>query len=520
LVSGLKSISVNAQKISQNTKSPTATEIPEVTFEGYRGKGDLVRQIINNASAEKKPISFSKDALWWKIMDEVRLDSSDRPNLAQRIVESFDQQSIGSGYLWWGRIEDASASQDRANLAGFTSGQFEVYPKFGNGLRIVTRGELSLVAPEPDPERSQEKKSKSRKVLDFFWNETLRDRDAIITTTRRTDEREGQVLISVCERVDLLPGFESMSPQARDLRQWREQGPERMEKFLKRAEQWSSNAEPRLLATEEWTRRLSDGRTVTLIAVGRHPAAPFCWWTPEGKPLRSEFLGDLKEYGTRTPGAAFLKVFPGQKVQSQAREVDLREQPAGMVREIGWNGPVYHMIDSSREVKLKNADRMESTFVVPITRSEDLQAGIFDVWFGMGEWTSIGSVGKEKNSKANLQERTVEILNHQDYSESGHKWTVVSVESQVKPHEELKLVAVNRDGKRFEGHYKRGAFVTRLDGTIQISQVIENINDIGLPDIDHFEVLVRPLEKLRFENVNFAPDGLTLDPENPTEQLP
>ncbi len=80
-----------------------------------------------------------------------------------------------------------------------------------------------------------------------------------------------------------MPLFESLTSTSDWLNAG---GPTALLEHFRQSQQWNVSAAATPAAPNpKWTRTLSDGRTLTLLAVGRPQQFPACWWTPDGQPI-------------------------------------------------------------------------------------------------------------------------------------------------------------------------------------------------------------------------------------------
>ncbi|MCA9096258.1 MAG: hypothetical protein KDA68_22415, partial [Planctomycetaceae bacterium] len=449
LTSHLNRIPVDVSERLQEEEAD-AGEQAEIILEGYRGNADQIRSFLKDLLSSRKPVPLTDTVHWNEIPrlepDQTTGQGFDFTQHFAELTRLTEPVSIGNGVITWNLIQIASTNVDQGeSLKGFPYFEFEAYPKSGNAVRIAAQGRMGFHISKHDQNASHVEKLSQSKMAEISWSQTIRDRDAILLMTRFTDNGEPKIVVSVCERIDLLPGLETQSPVACDMRAWLDEGPERISGLLEKSREWEAEADPELLTEEKWTQHLPDGRAVTLIAIGRQLDAPFLWWTPEGKPIRSELFGDLKEFGMDAPGVAVLLVSPGREAQSIPRDIDLREQPQGFMRSISREGPIYRLLDYSRSEKAINADLCMSALMIPVASKEDVKRGQINVLFGVGEWVSIGNMEKGMDIEATLDGRVVKILETLDLSDLHDFATFVTVNIQLKSTEESKLRAAHRD---------------------------------------------------------------------------
>lgn len=110
--------------------------------------------------------------------------------------------------------------------------------------------------------------------------------------------------------------FEQRSIEGLDTH-WMMKGPAELRRPADQELVWAAQAEAAgklgtmFHAGDKWTRRLSDGTVVQLLAVARPEEWPLCWWDADGRPLRDGRLDDrgYVEEG-RTPFGVAVRVRP------------------------------------------------------------------------------------------------------------------------------------------------------------------------------------------------------------------
>lgn len=478
----------------------------------YRGSGDFVRTAFLAGQNEIDPRRTSQSVNWE--FDRINAQSRSATNGIGSLLSKLSQllsfrRSTHQWPLNWGTINYSRSEPGRTlNLTQMVHGTYVESDVSRVAKRISTGGYLMLHFSHgefrPNPEMNQQFDWHES----FEWTEDLRDGDAVVLVIK--NPRLGSVAggtILVLERVDLPVEYADSFPTMNDLRDWITYGPERIRRLIGQSLEWGAKGEKTLRAEEKWSETLSDGRPISLLALGRPNEYPNLWWTPDGKGVDPELLGTLGKENSKSSAACVIRIAPGSGEKSQSENIDLRRDQ-NMLTTMTNNGPTSRLIMIPQGKTVLDWDQIES--FARIHRDDplnDRHVSDVEIMFGTGGWKKIGEIVKGEFSEFDGRKLQIQNIHSHAFPRQPPR-TTAFCNVQNSSNEEVKLSAVRKDGKVFEAEYSRGPFVPQLESTYEMNSFVEQFGGIAEEDIDHFDIYVRPLEKVRFENVNFSPEGL------------
>lgn len=521
------------ENYTESFKGPLPAELKKpqkTTWEGYRGAAALVRKIVDDRLAAGQKLIISNNLRWnYDHMAAARLRRGIDPLtlLSESISRLFSGRQ--TPYTGITSLEvpmfNESNNDGQRSLMGHGHLSFQIASRAGGGKRVIVDGQIYLDARElksGPPTYTEQSFSGTSRIQ---WGQILKQGDAVVVLARNPRMKGiGEAVMFVCERVDLPADFDDQSQIAREIRPWLHSGPERIERLIETARNWSARGVSTLTADQRWSKQLTDGRWVTLLALGRPQAAPFLWWTPDGKPVSAKLLPNFDKPNTHAPGAAILRITPSGSAPPSGESVDLEVAGQRIQRSTFSNGEVSRLVIGPAGKPFTNLDQMESFLLVPVWNLDRLDEVKVDVNFGTGSWKSIGTVPAAKESEGVVQGYKIKIHDFHEHQFSGSSNRVVlfcqvhtpvpeGAASGPPPLEELRLEAVTKSGLRVPCGSQRGVDAPdpRQKKPSQFG-LTEELNGIRFSEIDRFDVQLRPVENLQIGPVNFAPEGLPVEP--------
>ncbi|MCA9098070.1 MAG: hypothetical protein KDA36_06785, partial [Planctomycetaceae bacterium] len=315
-------------------------------------------------------------------------------------------------------------------------------------------------------------------------------------------------LVVILERVDLPVVYADSFPVLNDLESWLIHGPDRIRRQISQSRDWAAKAKSPLRADPKWTKTLSDGRAVSLLMVGKPQDYPHIWWTPEGNgtsPELAELMRDSS--GGLAPSQCILRITPMTEFSLQSEIISFQNNQ-NIITQVATSGPISRMIRYPAGTIPYDFDRTESFVRISLEHPWNETGDSFVLLVGCGKWKKIGEIVKGTPSK--VGGRGIHVIGIHGFMSGSTQQMNVHSQFDASTEEELKLIAVKKDGKVVEPEINEriGLNVLKSHAGNESEGFSEQFMGISEKDVDHFDVLVRPLEKVRFENVNFAPEGL------------
>lgn len=505
-------------------------KISQATSRGYVGPGEKLRAVLRAKLAGGNSVQIpSSEVQFRSIQPPV---SSRHMGLVQRLSFLWDR-------AWKGTPDEHLHAYGYGNWNIFTSDQkplgIEVHLQGSVGATYRSRGEIEFQAYNTqlrldcshyDAKTRQLNRSVSETV--FGWEQNLKAGEGVRILTRDPENTSGtSVLLTVFERID----FSQEAGQYgyfRDLKPWIEGGPERIETVLKKASLWRrATASQKFPEGEEWRRELGDGMSLTLLGVSRPLEGPMLWWNPNGVPVSMSYPNQpgpnwsldhlLSGYWDAElrglllvrwkPKGEFLEAARARPPGSHANNSYHSQVGFGYLWGPGntYFGPRPQGVTSPFDPNYvaPPLPETETGFVcVPGKLMRDAAGkltGKIEVAVGIGEWEAIGNFpaaetvarGGRKISKGGSSSTS---------SGSGWVETSQSFRLELKPMEEARFVAVTADGKKVLGRSVPTMYAVEEEGKVQVTEGWGVYPGLSNESIDHFEVSVRPLKVVRFEN--------------------
>lgn len=486
----------------------------EVSLSGYRGSGDFVRRIIAEDRQKLASKAISSRVHWiydhllgLRRQTPVKLSLSYVLNQVKNLFKpgpESPQRKLSSGLHY--RDDE---SEGELSLSHSMNGFFREKSGYSASRRLSACGEISMSFRDRGGNESHPGEQSFSFRTDFDWKEDLYEGDAIVLLTRNPRfNAVGYAVISVVERVDMPEEYGVFIPVRDAAQDWLNYGPEKIRKLLDRCRQWNVNGEKSLRADPAWTKRLSDGRQVSLMLVGRPQEYPGCWWSPNGRGVNSSCFGMLTKFSSLHPAECVLRIIPANEKTLPEKRIDLRDDPkiAYMMETINSTTRMIRFPAGGRK---PDWDQVESFARISFIRRESNPQGAIEILFSTGDWQKLGEVVKGKPSR--FGDREVHVMDIGIGWKYGLSNSHVGVSCRVKNFisEEFMLTALAKDGKRFESGLKRiSPVIKHPEYDLGLHGFKESFDGISENDIDHFDLYVRPLETVRFENINFSPEGL------------
>jgi RNA polymerase sigma factor (sigma-70 family) len=376
--------------------------------------------------------------------------------------------SLGSGH-WYVDVKTPAGTRYMESLdemlgyAEERAGNVDIRFGFDNcGMSLHYRGETPALSDSVE------------KTAALHWNGTLGAGDDLLLCGD-WGEFHGDHFVAV-RIIETYKATAAESPFVTRMEnpQWLEGGPAGARLIADQSLVWAAAGEQKWLADKDaWTRRLSDGTIVRLMAIARPAQYSFCWWNPDGIPTADQY--DSRIIGaTRNAYAAAVKVLQPA--------FSLRSDPDGW-----FNGAVITLPDGDKHL---------------------------DVYIGTGPWT-------QQTIKPNEQ-----VLIGDDYyvrlrRPRPHQRTFL-LEGFLGYDTDVGLAAVTKSGLFISGNrsYEPGILVTS-------ETLMWKYGDFILPidpeEIDHYVLLTRKREQVSFDNfadapVSTPPDTVTPDQVRQAEQ--
>jgi len=241
--------------------------------------------------------------------------------------------------------------------------------------------------------------------------------------------------------------------------------------------------------------------------VGKPQDYPHIWWTPEGDGTSPELAELMRDSGGGiSPLQCIIRITPTTEFILQSEIISFQNNQD--ITQVTTSGPFSRMIRFPSGTTPPDSDKTELFVRISLEKPTNETGASIEFQVGSGDWKKIGEIVKGAPSK--VGGRSVQIMGMHDFRHGSTQQMTVHSQFDASSEEELKLIAVRKDGKVVEpeSNSRIGLNVLKSHAGSESEGFTEQYQGVSEVDVDHFEVLVRPLEKVRFENINFAPEGL------------
>ncbi|MCA9092244.1 MAG: hypothetical protein KDA68_02060 [Planctomycetaceae bacterium] len=487
----------------------------KTTLQGYRGAGDAVRRMIVGDDRKIDHDQFSTNVQWQFDRFEAAQNRSHQSPL-NFVMHSITQLIRPSNFspqwiLSWGiRNRHKNGSGRNVMVMNDVGGFASTKKGPARTRKLDVNGHYNLHFSHEDYRPNPQLRQQVDCHMNFGWKEDLSDGDAVILVIRnpRIDFVGEGPLVVVLERVDLPVEYAESFPVLNDLESWLIHGPDRIRRQMSQSRDWAAKAKIPLRADPKWTKTLSDGRAVSLLMVGNPQEHPHIWWTPDGNGTSPELAELMQDSGGGlAPSQCILRITPATEFSLQSEIISFSNKP-NITTQVATSGPISRMIRYPAGTTPPDVDQTESFVRISLEHPLNETGGSFVLLVGCGDWKKIGEIVKGTPSK--VGGRSVHVIGIHDFRHGFTQQMNVHSQFDASAEEELKLIAVRKDGKVIEPEINAqiGLNVLMSHAGNESEGFSEQFMGISEKDVDHFDVLVRPLEKVRFENVNFTPEGL------------
>jgi RNA polymerase sigma factor (sigma-70 family) len=268
----------------------------------------------------------------------------------------------------------------------------------------------------------------------------------------------------------------------KDIGWWCKNGPQQLQKWAGAARQWTERGkqEPSN-GTNGFEIKLSDGKSVRLVALCRPSVAPFFWWDGHGNPVVVDNIAIPMRGNPPTGLWALVRV----------------DGPGG---EYGLESPTGHGA-------VNDSGKYERIFCESIEDAASLDVGV-----SIGPWKEGGRMKRGDSisiGDANFSLRSV--------GAAGSKSNPVILGSLVqtgKLDDEACLTAAGTDGKETDPYQIMPIVLGRNPN---VSGAYFNLSGVNLNGLDYFRLWLRKRQTVTF--TNFATDPVIALPDNPDHPM-
>ncbi|MCA9095145.1 MAG: hypothetical protein KDA68_16780 [Planctomycetaceae bacterium] len=268
---------------------------------------------------------------------------------------------------------------------------------------------------------------------------------------------------------------------------------------------------------ETFTHTLKDGRIVSLLAVKRFGYYNKSMWLPDGTPIDFVPFSNVRSYSAKRrppkePRTLFFGIYPAGTSFDRCEEYDLRNFITIDFRRLHYTSSEYLRF-SARVTRgnITDLEKLEMYVSHPYDGEKNVKTASVDVMISSGEWQKIGE--SVNAGDADFHGRRINILkieNARSIEQSKGPELEVSMQTVLQPDEDLKLVARLKNGNRVEPMDRCDLYLSPPEGTVnRTTRWEQRFSGIFVEDLDTLEAYVRPLERIRFEGIDFTPEEST-----------
>lgn len=484
----------------------------------YRGSGDQIRAALKNLLEKKSGVFLSQHYQTNTVHSQaplpVRWEWGFLTQLWRRWFESPPKS--------WGTLEIASFVNEEINqwlrehgqVARFYSHgiQYSTIDKRGRELRLSLSGESRIESFEDVPAGGVKQ---LRAGVAMNCQSRLKNGEGLVLISRFPQKMPATVLITVCERVDCEQEL-NLPSELMSLAQWIDAGPDFVRRGAQRIKEWKASAPAEVIPDPHWTQRLAEGGSVSLILVANKEKYPSLSWDPEGKALPS-YLPVLAP----SSGVTFRVV---RRSPPGAVSVPITRQECEEFAQLQLKEGVI----ASRAAYSRGA---ETCFLgVPMRTLPGTKQVVADLVEGSGGWTLLGRTAsgqvegefsiRDYHFSATLiasKEKVVASPNSEK-SEKGRIVTggevpkvralKIDCENGKAEDEELRAVLVTKTGERLCEDFPVGPSPATSEKPGIVMHHLRLSSDQSQADLDHIEIEVRPMKRIRFTGFVTEPGEL------------